>query len=158
MTDDKPKKELAVAALNAGTVIDHIPAKALFHAVRILGLADMENNITIGFNLDSRKLGKKGIIKVADVEFPPHILDRIALIAPTAVVNIIRDYEVVDKRHVSLPESVVGLVKCSNPKCITNNEPMKTRFSVLSGNSEYETKLRCHYCNHEIEATKAQIL
>lgn len=152
------KKELAVAALQNGTVIDHIPSQALFAAVKILGLSEMDNNITIGYNLDSKKLGKKGIIKVADVEFDNDILDRIALIAPTAVVNVIRDYEVCEKRPVCLSETVVNIVKCSNPKCITNNEPMRTRFSVLPGDANHETVLRCHYCNHSVSATEAQIL
>ena len=91
MPINKEKKELAVAALRAGTVIDHIPSSVLFKAVRILGLENMSNGITIGNNLVSHRLGLKGIIKVADVEFAPDIIDRIALIAPSAVVNIIRD-------------------------------------------------------------------
>ena len=152
------KKELAVAALRNGTVIDHIPSKALFRAVKILGLSEMDNNITIGYNLDSKKLGKKGIIKVADVEFDKDVIDRISLIAPTAVVNVIRDYEVIEKRPVSLPEMAIDIVKCGNPKCISNNEPMKTRFDVIAGDAEKETVLKCHYCNHSVEATKAQIL
>ena len=102
MTSDK--KELAVAALRAGTVIDHIPAPALFAAVRILGIESMDKSVTIGNNLASGRLGSKGIIKVADTEFPQDVLDRIAIIAPTAVVNIIRDYEVVEKRPVNLPD------------------------------------------------------
>lgn len=95
MTCDK--KELAVAALRNGTVIDHIPSAALFKAVRVLGVESMDKYVTIGYNLQSSKLGRKGIIKVADVEFSQDELDRIALFAPTAVVNIIRDYEVVEK-------------------------------------------------------------
>lgn len=159
MSSNCQKKELAVAALRNGTVIDHIPSVSLFHAVKILGLSSLESSVTIGFNLDSRKLGKKGIIKVADVEFPKDVLDRIALIAPSAVVNIIRDYEVVDKRPVELPDAVTGIVACDNPKCITNNEPMRTRFHVLPGdNIAKPTTLRCHYCNHVTTASKARIL
>lgn len=158
MSSKTNKTELAVAALRDGTVIDHIPASSLFHAVKILGLSEMKSNITIGYNLDSRKLGKKGIIKVADVEFAPNLLDRIALIAPTAVVNIIRDYEVVEKRPVRLADEVCGIIKCNNPKCITNNESMKTKFTVLSGDTSSDTSLRCNYCNHTIEATKATML
>ena len=158
MTQHNKKTELAVAALKNGTVIDHIPARALFNAVKILGLAEMENSITIGYNLDSNKLGKKGIIKVADIEFAPEILDRIALIAPTAVINIIRDYEVVEKRAVRLPQTVINVIKCNNPKCITNNEPMNTRFSVIAGSPDKDTALKCHYCNHVVEATKAQMV
>lgn len=158
MAINKEKKELAVAALRNGTVIDHIPSTALFQAVKILGIAELDTNVTIGFNLDSRKLGKKGIIKVADVEFPEGILDRIALIAPTAVVNTIRDYEVVEKHPVKLPDTVTGIVKCGNPKCITNNEPMSTVFHVAHGSGPKPAVLRCHYCNHAVEASKAQML
>lgn len=142
---DSKKKELAVAALKNGTVIDHIPAEALFTVMRLLGIENMDTSVTIGNNLHSARLGKKGIIKVADVEFPEATLNRIALIAPTAKVNIIRDYEVAEKHEVTLPDNLVGLVRCNNPKCITNNEPMKTRFIVVNRNP---VTIRCHYCGH----------
>ncbi|MDE6033010.1 MAG: aspartate carbamoyltransferase regulatory subunit, partial [Muribaculaceae bacterium] len=102
------KKELAVAALKNGTVIDHIPSEALFEVVRLLQLEDSNVQLTIGNNLPSARGGSKGIIKVADTEFPEATLNRIALIAPTAVVNIIRDYEVVEKFPVTLPDTIVG--------------------------------------------------
>lgn len=153
MTTDK--KELAVAALKNGTVIDHIPSEALFRAVRILGIEQLDTAVTIGNNLPSRRLGNKGIIKVADVEFPEDVLNRIAIIAPTAMVNIIRNYEVVEKRPVVLPDVLVGLVKCSNPKCVTNHEPMATRFNVIDHDN---VKLRCHYCNHTISGADAEII
>lgn len=143
------KKELAVAALQAGTVIDHIPSEALFEAVKILGIEAMPTAVTIGNNLESERLGKKGIIKVADVEFDEATLNRIALIAPSAVVNIIRNYEVVEKRQVSLPDHIVGIVKCANPKCITNNEPMHTHFEVTS---RQPLTIRCHYCGHALKS------
>ncbi len=116
------KKELAVAALRNGTVIDRIPSSALFKAVEILGIEKLDKHVTIGNNLDSKKLGTKGIIKVADTFFPDDVINRIALIAPTAKINIIHDFEVVEKSSVTLPQTIVGIVKCDNPKCITNNE------------------------------------
>ncbi len=149
------KKELAVAALRNGTVIDHIPSDVLFKAVRILDIESLGTAVTIGNNLESGKLGKKGIIKVADVEFDQATLDRIALIAPTAVVNIIRDYTVAEKHPVTLPDTITGIVKCANPKCITNNEPMTTRFHVVS---REPVTIRCHYCNHAVSGDKAQLL
>ncbi|MDE6084853.1 MAG: aspartate carbamoyltransferase regulatory subunit [Muribaculaceae bacterium] len=150
-----PKKELAVAALRDGTVIDHIPSRALFKCVKILGLENMASQLTIGNNLHSSKWDSKGIIKVADVFFPEKTLNRIALLAPNAVINTIREFAVTEKRPVVLPETIVGIVKCDNPKCITNNEPMKTRFSVIS---REPVVLKCHYCNHSIKAEKATIL
>lgn len=149
------KKELAVAALQNGTVIDHIPSNMLFKAVKILGLENLTTQLTIGNNLNSGKLGAKGIIKVADVFFPEAVLNRIAIIAPTAVINIIRDFDVVEKLPVVLPENIVGLVKCDNPKCISNNEPMKTRFHVVNRETG---EMRCHYCGHSVHTINATII
>jgi len=148
---EKNKKELAVAALKNGTVIDHITNESLFQVVDLLGLRDVPNSVTIGFNLDSSEMGKKGIIKIADIDYPEDVLNRIALIAPTAVINIIKDYDVVAKRPVSLPETLIDIVKCPNPKCISNNEPMRTNFQVLS---RHPLLLRCHFCECVASATE----
>ena len=148
------KTELAVAALRNGTVIDHIPCEAVYKAVRILRLEDAGTAVTIGNNLPRDRMGRKGIIKVADRFFDESDLDRIAIIAPTAVVNIIEDYKVVEKRQVQLPQTIKGIVHCSNPKCITNNEPMETCFEVVSTNP---TRLRCRYCNRTIGGVEAEI-
>jgi aspartate carbamoyltransferase regulatory subunit len=142
------KKELAVAALRNGTVIDHIPPKAVFKIVEMLNLPELTDAVTIANNLPSSQLGKKGIIKVADMEFAQDVVNRIALIAPTAVINTIREYDVVKKEPVVLPDEIVGLVECRNPKCITRNEPMPTRFTTIKNGDT--TVLRCHYCEHEI--------
>lgn len=141
------KKELAVAALRNGTVIDHIPSDALFKCVDLLGISKLDVNVTIGYNLVSRKLGSKGIIKIADTEFPQEVISRIAIIAPSAVINTIRDYEVVKKEPVTLPDEIVDIVVCDNPKCVSRNEPMKSRFRVVD---HKKVTLCCHYCEHEI--------
>ena len=148
------KKELAVAALADGTVIDHIPSAALFKAVKILGIEGLDNSVTIGNNLESHRLGRKGIIKVAGTYFPEATLNRIALIAPTAKINIIRDFEVTEKHPVTLPDTITGIVRCSNPKCITNNEPMDTRFEVVD---REDVAIRCHYCGRIVKAADAII-
>ncbi len=137
------KKELAVAALRSGTVIDHIPAAVLFEVAKLLKLENSTCQLTIGNNLPSRSLGLKGIIKVADTTFPEAVMNRIALLAPEANVNVIENYEVVEKRRVELPDVLVNVVRCHNPKCITNNEPMSTRFIVIERNP---VKIRCSYC------------
>lgn len=149
------KKELAVAALRNGTVIDHIPHQVLFKVADLLGIQSLDTHVTIGNNLDSRRMGKKGIIKVADVFFPEDTLNRIAIIAPGAKINIIRDFEVVEKHPVTLAEEIVGIIRCGNPKCITNNEPMRTRFTVTD---REDVTLRCHYCGKSVKSTDAQIL
>lgn len=148
------KKELAVAALADGTVIDHIPSAALFKAVKILGIEGLDTSVTIGNNLESHRLGRKGIIKVAGTYFPEATLNRIALIAPTAKINIIRDFEVTEKHPVTLPDTITGIVRCSNPKCITNNEPIDTRFEVVD---REDVAIRCHYCGRIVKAADAII-
>jgi aspartate carbamoyltransferase regulatory subunit len=136
-------KRLSVSAIRNGTVIDHIPAEVLFKVVSILKLDTLDNMITIGNSLESEKLGKKGIIKLSEVFFHDDEINKIALVAPCAKLNIIRNYEVADKRVVAIPDEIVGIVKCVNPKCITNNEAVTTRFTVVS---KTEVKLKCHYC------------
>lgn len=152
---NKEPKELAVAALKNGTVIDHIPSHSLFRAVRILGIENLSSAVTIGYNLSSERLGHKGIIKVADVEFSEEVLNRIAIIAPSAMVNIIRDYSVVEKKPVSLPDTIVGIVRCGNPKCVTNHEPMETRFNVIDRENGV---VRCSYCNHSFAGKDVEII
>jgi aspartate carbamoyltransferase regulatory subunit len=149
------KNKLLVAAIENGSVIDHIPSDKLFTVVSLLGLEKMNLKITIGFNLTSKKLGKKGIIKIADKFFTDNEINKISLVAPHAVLNIIRDYEVVEKRDLSLPDTLIGIVKCNNPKCITNNEPMKTVFHVVD---KEKGVLQCHYCEKEQTKEEAVIL
>ena len=144
MKDDTKKKlKLKVSAIKDGTVIDHIPAKNLFKVISILGLDSIENQITFGTNLDSEKLGAKAIIKVSDKFFEDSEINKIALIAPHAKLNIIRDYEVVEKKIVEIPDVIKGIVKCFNPKCITNHEKITTCFQVLSKET---LELKCRYC------------
>ena len=141
------KKELQVAALENGTAIDHIPSCQLFKVASLLGLDKMDNTITIGNNLHSNKMGSKGMIKIADKFFKEDEINRIALVAPNVMLNIIRDYEVVEQKTVVLPDELIGLVKCNNPKCITNNEPMATRFHVID---KEKGTIKCHYCERKI--------
>lgn len=149
------KEALQVAALKDGTVIDHIPADKLFTVVNLLQLQKTEQNITIGNNFESQRLGKKGFIKVADRFFTDEEISRLSVVAPNVRLNIIRNYEVVEKKQVIMPDELCGIVKCANPKCITNNEPMKTIFHVTDKDNGI---LRCHYCEKEQnkEALKLQ--
>ena len=137
-------KQLIVSALENGTVLDHIPSDRVFKALDILNLKDTGNRITIGINLTSRHLGKKGIIKISDTFFEDEELNKLALIAPNATVNIIRDFKVVEKRKLQMPAEVEGIAKCMNPKCITNHQPIRTRFTTICRGDEIS--LLCHYC------------
>ena len=137
------RKDLIVAALQNGTVIDHIPTNKLFTVVQMLELDKSNDSVTIGNNYSSKRLGKKGLIKVADRFFSDEEISRLAVVCPNIRLCIIQDYEVVEKKEVQLPEQLTNVVKCANPVCITNNEPMKTIFNV----SDKKTGIvKCHYC------------
>ena len=144
-------KELVVSALENGTVLDHIPAENVYKALDILDLKGIENQITIGINLNSKVYGRKGIIKIADKFFEDDELNKLALIAPNATVNVIRDFKVVEKKKVEMPEEVIGIATCRNPKCVTNHQPIKTRFKTISDGNEIS--LLCHFCE-KITKTK----
>ena len=144
MANNTTNKELVVSALENGTVLDHIPADKVYKALDILNLKGVENQITSGINLSSRAQGKKGIIKIADKFFEDEELNKLALIAPKATVNVIRNFEVVEKKTLTMPEEIVGIAKCMNPKCITNHQPIKTRFTTIDNGNEIS--LLCHYC------------
>ena len=145
------RKELVVSALENGTVLDHIPAENVYKALDILDLKGIENQITIGINLNSKVYGRKGIIKIADKFFEDAELNKLALIAPNATVNVIRDFKVVEKKKVEMPEEVIGIATCRNPKCVTNHQPIKTRFKTIADGNEIS--LLCHFCE-KITKTK----
>jgi len=149
------EKKLKVAALCNGTVIDHIPSDKLFKVVSILHLEDSLNQITLANNLESAKIGSKGLVKISDRAFAEDETNKIALIAPNAKINIIKDYLVVEKRPLSLPEEIREIVQCANPNCITNHQPVTTRFHVL--NNDGDIMLKCHYCEREVRRDEVKI-
>ncbi len=140
------KTERQVAAIKNGTVIDHIPAEKTYQVVNLLELQNLDTPVTIGYNYPSKKIGRKGIIKVSDRFFTDEEISRLSVVAPNVVLNIIKDYEVVEKKTVTTPDELRGIVKCNNPKCITNNEPMQTVFNVVD---KVHGILKCHYCDKE---------
>ena len=148
------KKERLVAAIENGTVIDHIPAEKTFQVVNLLELQNLSTPVTIGYNFSSSKVGCKGIIKVSDKFFTDDEISRLSVVAPNIILNIIRDYEVVEKKQVITPDELRGIVKCNNPKCITNNEPVSTIFNVVD--TEAGT-LKCHYCDKEQQMDKVEL-
>lgn len=137
------RKELKVSAIENGTVIDHIPTQSVFQVISILKLQESGNQILFGTNLESKKYGKKGIIKVSGRFFDPVDVNKIALVAPTATLIEIKNFKVVEKKNVSIPDEVNTFVKCVNPNCITNHEDVITRFKVID---KTNVKLRCAYC------------
>lgn len=141
------REELMVAAIQNGTVIDHIPSSKLFEVVRLLRLEYLrKSSVMVGYNLKSKKMGRKSIIKIADKYFSDEELNKLSVVTPNVTLCIIKDYEVVEKKKVELPTDIVGIVKCANPKCITNNEPMPTRFHLADAERGI---IQCHYCEKE---------
>lgn len=140
------KEELLVAAIENGTVIDHIPSNKLFEVINLLQLQKLHTAIMIGYNIKSKKMGEKSIIKIADKFFTHAELNQLSVVAPNVSLCTIKNYEVVEKKQVNLPDDLIGIVKCNNPKCVTNNEPVPTHFHVIDKNIG---KLQCYYCEKE---------
>lgn len=136
-------KHLSVTAIENGTVIDHIPANNTFKVLHILGLENNKNMVLVGDNLESRKYGRKGLIKVSNTFFDANDINKIALAAPTATIIEIKNFELVSKKQVEVPDTVLSIVKCFNPNCITNNEDIPTRFTIVDKDT---MRLQCHYC------------
>jgi aspartate carbamoyltransferase regulatory subunit len=148
-------KQLQVSAIKDGTVIDHIDSKSTFKVASILNIPEEGRLVLVGMNLSSHQLGKKGIIKIEGKVLTQEEVNKIALIAPNATLNIIKDFEVVEKRAVSLPEEITGIVKCFNPNCISNHERIQPRFKVIR---KAPVRLRCHYCERAMEGEDIELL
>lgn len=149
-------KQLKVSAINNGTVIDHISPRQLFKVIEILGLENVQTPITFGTNLESVKLGRKALIKISDYYFEDDDINRIALIAPDAKINIIHNYKVVEKRSLTVPDEIRGIARCFNPRCITNHYDIETRFTTLKENGELS--FLCHYCEKVTLKENLQII
>jgi len=142
--------ELHVSKIRDGTVIDHITHGYALDVAKILGITGRENKvITIAINVPSKRFKMKDIVKIEGRELNLQEVHKIALLAPHATINIIRNYKVIEKQIVQLPKVFEDIVKCGNPACISNsNEPVRPKFYI---ESEEPFLLRCHYCGHIME-------
>ena len=149
-------KELKVTPIKNGTVIDHITPGAALKVLHVLKIPDETDNvISVAMNARS-KSGKKDIVKIEERELLSKEVDKIALIAPKATINIIRDYDVVEKHHVEIPDEIIDIVKCSNPTCVSNsNEPVKSRFIVTNKDP---VVIKCYYCEREPDDISDRII
>jgi len=150
------KKELKIPRIKNGTVIDHITAGNAVKVLHILGIPNASSSIvSVAMNVKS-KLGKKDIVKVENRELDPNEVDKIALVAPKATINFIRDYEVAKKHKVKLPDEIIGIVSCSNPTCVSNaKEPVKSRFKIIKKDPP---RIKCYYCEREPEDIAERII
>jgi aspartate carbamoyltransferase regulatory subunit len=143
-TPTAENKHYLVAALENGTVIDHIPTGKAFFILRLLKLDNHHKQVSVGMHLSSAQMGSKDIIKVEGWELSPNEASQIAIFAPRATVNIIQDYRVIDKYVVKTPPSIAQYIICPNPNCITNHEKTSRLFYIESHRKE--SQLQCQFC------------
>ena len=151
-------RELLIRAIKHGIVIDHIPSEKVFAIVEILKLKEYSERITVATNMPSSSLGRKGIIKIEEKILEEKELNNISLLAPNVTINIIDNYEVVEKSKLEKLDKVIGLMKCDNPKCISNYENIETKFirikedseNLDKNNLEEKSKYKCFYCEKVI--------
>ncbi len=145
-------KEVRVSKIKDGTVIDHINGGYALDVVKILGITGHEKQVvTIAINVPSKQMHRKDIVKIEGRAINRQEVNKIALIAPQATINIVRDFKVLEKVVVKLPEVIEDIVKCNNPTCISNyNEPITSKFRVENVNP---LMLRCYYCGYILEET-----
>jgi len=150
-------RDLKVTPIRNGTVIDHIPSGVALKVLKVLGIyGEGTSTVSVLMHVPSKKRGAKDIVKIEDRELLPKELNKIALIAPEATINIIRNYNVAEKHTVALPERVVGILKCENPNCISNaREPIESVFLVRS---QVPLRVRCQYCDRELEDVVAHVV
>ncbi len=147
---NKEKKTLKIKLIKKGIAIDHIKHGKATEVLGILGISnDFPDSVTLAMNIPSREMGRKDIVKVENRDLDPKEMNKIAIIAPHATINWINNYKVVRKMPVSLPEEIIGIVRCPNPSCITNKErePVKSVFHVMQKDPLI---LRCKYCEREV--------
>ncbi|MFC1753383.1 aspartate carbamoyltransferase regulatory subunit [Thermoproteota archaeon] len=154
MTEERPYK---VFKIKEGVAIDHIPAGKALRVVSVLGLdRDLgEGIITLGMNLESKKMEKKDVVKIENKKLTKDDLNKIALIGPRASVNIIHDGHVVEKVDIEIPDEFHNLVKCPNPKCITRNDDLDTLFFTKARDP---LRLKCHYCERVFDREDVDLL
>ena len=146
------KKTLRISKIENGTVIDHITSGHALDVVKILGIAERRTGVvSIAMNVPSKRLGKKDVVKVEGRGLAAAEVDKIALLAPNATINIVKDFKLVEKKRVKLPTTIKGIMKCDNPACVSNsNEPVQSQFTVEEAEP---LRLKCHYCGHVMEKT-----
>jgi aspartate carbamoyltransferase regulatory subunit len=150
----QPKK-LQVEAIQNGSVIDHIAVQQGVKILKFFQLTQTNEKITVGLNLSTHNGKAKDLIKIENTFITKQQANQLALFAPNATINQIKDFQVVNKYQVQLPDSFIGVLACPNSNCISHNEPVSTRFYVSNKNV---LKLKCHYCEKSFNASFFQEL
>lgn len=147
-------RDQKVSKLRNGTVIDHLKPGTALKVIELLGIVD-GHILTIGMFFESKKIGRKDIVKIENRVLSPDELSRLAIISPDATVCVIEDYAVTGKSNVQVPGEVPDIIRCNNPKCITNHEKVSTRFSVEVMDP---LKVRCQYCERSMAGNEISFI
>lgn len=148
-------KTLSVSAIKDGTVIDHIRAGDALRVIHLFRLLDAKNMVTLGLNLPSRRLGLKDLIKIENRVFSKNEANEIAIFIPEATINIVKNFEVIEKIATELPPTISNIFRCPNPKCITHNERAESIFYVEEQGKK--VKLICHYCEKAFDRDQVKV-
>ncbi len=149
------RKTLSVAAIQMGTVIDHIPAGQGLRIIHLLGLLEKKYQVTVGLNLPSKRLKLKDLIKIENHVVVNKEANEITIFAPEATINVIKNFEVCDKIITSLPTSIAEVFVCPNPVCITRGEPIDSFFKISEESKQ--VKLTCIYCEKKFDRNEVEV-
>lgn len=148
-------KTLSVAAIQNGTVVDHITSDQTLRIIQMLRLLDKKHTVTVGFNLPSKRMKLKDLIKIENHELTPEEANQISVFAPDATIAIIRNYEVVKKLKTSMPQGIGAIFVCPNTSCITHSEPIDSYFYIQE--QAQVTRLVCKYCEKSFERNQVKV-
>lgn len=150
----KEPTTLEVSALQNGTVLDHLPSEKVLKLLTLLNVAD-DRTVTVGMNLKSKTLARKGVIKLSERHLDEKELNKVAILAPEATLNMIQNYKVIQKKKIELRGIEEGIIRCNNPHCITNHETIFTRFLIMA---KTPLALRCFYCERMVKEQEIHLM
>lgn len=148
-------KTLSVAAIKHGTSIDHIPAGQAIRIMHLLNLLQSKHKVTVGLNLPSKRMVLKDLIKIENHIINTQEANEITIFAPQATINIIKDFEVVDKITTTLPSSIANVFICPNPACISGSEPMASYFLIREQGKQ--VVLTCKFCEKYFDRNEVTV-
>lgn len=149
-------KTVSVSAIKNGTVIDHIRAGQALRIMRLLKVLDInKHKVTLGLNLPSKLLTFKDLIKIENRVLTKDETNEIVVFSPEATINIIKDFEVIEKVKTHFPKSIANVFTCPNPVCITQKETIDSLFHIEDQGKQI--KLSCHYCEKEFDRDQVKV-
>jgi aspartate carbamoyltransferase regulatory subunit len=148
-------KTLSVSAIKDGTVIDHIKQGNALRIIHLLRLLHTGNQITVGLNLPSKRIGKKDLIKIESLELSPEQANEIVVFAPDVTINIVKNFEVTQKVKTHLPSSITDVFICPNLICISHEKNVETVFYIEEQSKQ--VAITCHYCERTYDRDQVKV-